>query len=81
MDATHSPGIREALLDSEVSILSFSTSRKGLSLLRPITGLHLGEAWGLEQATVKPERLNIFHPFYKRSLTGETGYKKPEVKL
>ena len=39
IDDTHSPGIREALTDSGVSIMNFSTSRKVLSLLRSITGL------------------------------------------
>ena len=38
---THSPGIRDALMDSGVSILNLSTSRKVFSLLRSITGLHL----------------------------------------
>ena len=38
--------------------------RKGVEPAKSITGLHLGEAWGLEkQATVKPERFYIFHPF------------------
>ena len=41
IDNTHSPGIRELLMDSGVSILNLSTSRKVLSLLRSITGLHL----------------------------------------
>ena len=34
---THSPGITELLMDSGVSILNLSTSRKVLSLLRSIT--------------------------------------------
>ena len=38
-------------MDSGVSILNFSTCRKVLCLLKSITGLHLGEAWGLETGT------------------------------
>ena len=38
---SHSPGIREVLMDSGVSILNFSTCRKVLSLFRSMTGLHL----------------------------------------
>ena len=41
IDDTHFPGIREALMDSEVSILNLSTSRKVLSLPRFVTGLHV----------------------------------------
>ena len=51
IDDTHSPGIREAVMDSEVSILNLLTSRKVLSLPRSITGLHLG--WGLERGDCK----------------------------
>ena len=69
-------------MDSGVSILNFSMCRKVLSLLKSIAGLHLGEAWGLEkQATVKPERFYLFPPFLLRSLTEETGYKRPELGL
>ena len=41
IDDTHSPGIRVVLMDSGVSILNLSMSRKVVSLLRSITGLHL----------------------------------------
>ena len=41
IDDTHSPGIREILMDSGVSILNFCTGRKVLSLVKSITGLHL----------------------------------------
>ena len=47
-------------MDSGVSILNLSTSRKVLSLLRSITGLHLWCGLG----TVKPERCYIFQPVY-----------------
>ena len=48
--------------DSGVTILNLSTNRKVLSLLRSITGLHFGEAWGLETGET-PKRFYIFHPF------------------
>ena len=36
-----------------------------MSLFKSITGLHIGGSLGTrKQATVKPERFYIFHPFY-----------------
>ena len=66
-------------MDSGVSILNLSTSRKVLSLLRSITGLHLGEAWGLETGDCNTREILHFPPFLLRSLTEETGYKRPEL--
>ena len=39
IEDTQSPGTREALIDSGITILNFSTGRKVLSLLRSMTGL------------------------------------------
>ena len=70
-------------MDSGVSILNLSTSRKALSLTR--LGLLLastfGEAWGLETGDYKTREILQFPPFLLRSLTGETGYKWPELVL
>ena len=68
-------------MDSGVSILNFSTCRKVLSLLKFITGLHLGEAWVLETGDCKTREILHFPPFRLRSLTEETGYKWPGLGL
>ena len=68
-------------MDSGVSILNLSTSRKVLSLLRSSTGLHLPEAWGLETGDCKTQEILHLTPFLLRSLTEETGYKRPELGL
>ena len=52
-------------MDSEVSILNFSTKRKVLSLLRYMTGLHFWLGLGTRnRKIVKPKRLGVFYPFY-----------------
>ena len=66
-------------MDSGVSILNLTTSRKVLSLLRSITGLHLW--WVLETGDCKTREILHFPPFLLRSLTEETGYKRPELGL
>ena len=66
-------------MDSGVSILNFSMCKKVLSLLKSITGLHLGEAWGLETGDCKTREILYFPPFLLRSLIEETGYKRPEL--
>ena len=66
-------------MDSVVSILNRSTNRKVLILLRSITGPTFGEAWGLETGDCKTREILHFPPFLLRSLTEETGYKKPEL--
>ena len=50
-----------------------------MSLLRSITGLHLAEAWGPETGNCKTREILHFLPFLWRSLTEETGYKRPEL--
>ena len=50
-------------MDSGVFILNFSTCRKVLSLLKFITGLHLGEAWVLETGDCKTREILHFPPF------------------
>ena len=67
-------------MDSGVSMLNFSTCRKVLSLLRSMTGLHLG-AWVLGTGDCKTREILHFPPFRLRSLTEETGYKWPGLGL
>ena len=62
-------------MDSGVSILNFSTCRKVLSLLRSMTGLHIGEAWVLGTGDCKTREILHIPPFRLHSLTEETGYK------
>ena len=68
-------------MDSGVSILNLSTSRKVLSLLRSITGLNLGEACVQETGDCKTREILNFQPFLLHSLTEETGYKRSELVL
>ena len=68
-------------MDSGVSIFNFSTCRKVLSLLKSVTALYLGEAWGLETGDCKTREILHFPPFRKRSLTEETGCNRPELGL
>ena len=57
-----------------VSILNFSTCRKVLSLLRSMT-------WVLGTGDCKTREILHFPPFRLRSLTEETGYKRPGLGL
>ena len=74
-------------MDSGVFILNFSTCRKVLSLLKFITGLHLGEACVLETGDCKTREIlhfppfRPFHPFspFQCSLTVETGCNGPRL--
>ena len=68
-------------MDSGVSILNLSTSRKVLSLLRSITGPSFGEAWVLETDDCITREMLHFPPFLLWSLTEETGYNRPELGL
>ena len=76
-------------MDSGFSILNLSTNRKVLSLLSSITGLHLGEAWGLETGDCKNPRDLTFSTlsitfFDKRGWMQEAraaGCKRPELDL
>ena len=67
-------------MDSGVSSLNLSTSRKVLSLLRSITGLYFCEAWVQETGDCKTRDLD-FPPFLLCSFTEETGYKRSELVL
>ena len=58
-------------MDSRVSILNFSMTRKVLGLLKSITGLHLGEAWGLETGDCQTQEILHFPPVLLRSLVFE----------
>ena len=44
-------------------------------------GSTFGEAWGLETGDCKTRKILHFPPFLLRSLTEETGYKRPELGL
>ena len=57
-------------MDSGVSILNLSTSRKVLSLL--LLASTFGEAWGLETGDCKTREILHFPPFLLCSLTEET---------
>ena len=63
-------------MDTGVSILNLSPSRKALSLLRSITVLQ-----GQETGDYNIREILHFPPFLLRSLTEETGYKRPELDL
>ena len=65
-------------MDSGVSILDFSTSRKVLSLLKSVTCLL---AWVQETSDCKTREILRFPPFLLRSLTEETGYSWSELGL
>ena len=67
IDDTHSPGIRKALMDSGVSILTFLQVEWGVSLLMSLAST-LGEAWGLGTGDCKTREIIHFTPFLLRSL-------------
>ena len=67
-------------MDSGVSILNLSVGRCCACLGLSLTST-FDEAWGPETNDCKTREILHFTPFLLRSLTKETGYKRPELDL